>query len=148
MARTIWLVGAGSLCRYCSARFFKLRAVDARSGYEIFNQDMQASLEDVVVLPASEWLDNAPPYPISGSPVRFYLMAMAPGKQSLDVGISAEVTDEKDGDGNLLPDQEITITFEAGSLKLESEGEAEVKLLALDSGLTDNSYDRSGNKDR
>ena len=115
---------------------FNLRATDARSGYEIFNQDMQASLEDVVVLSASEWLDNAPPYPISGSPVRFYLMAMAPGKQSLDVGISAEVTDDKDGDGNLLPDQEITITFEAGSLKLESEGEAEVKLLALDSGLT------------
>ncbi|MCP4660685.1 MAG: hypothetical protein GY856_35235, partial [bacterium] len=98
--------------------------------------------QELVILDASAWGDSARPYPRAGTPLRFTILATPPGTtRELAAGITATVTDERDGQGVLLEDQTLTVTFAKGSLELWEDPDnpdtlvdREVRLFGLDDG--------------
>ncbi|MCP4589491.1 MAG: hypothetical protein GY842_01975, partial [bacterium] len=107
---------------------FELVAMDMTTGYEIFRDTLAPQTDEVVMLPPSEWGDNAPPWPRAGDPLRFFMLETSPGTRDIAAGISMEMTTDS-----------LTVSFAQGALGInaaapEEERRREVRIFSLPDG--------------
>ncbi|MEM1181669.1 MAG: Ig-like domain-containing protein [Acidobacteriota bacterium] len=98
---------------------FELYARDSRTGFELFREVITPTAGPLQVLPPSQLLDRSRPFPLGGQPLLVQVVAASPGERQLAPGITATVTDQRDADGVLLPNQTLTVTFGERSLVID-----------------------------
>ncbi|MEO1365724.1 MAG: DUF6531 domain-containing protein, partial [Acidobacteriota bacterium] len=120
---------------------FELYAEDSRTGFELFRETFQPSTGPLQVLEPALFGDTGRPFLTGGEPLLLQTLAASPGVREIKRGVRVEVSANRDGSGQLLDQQTLTVTFEQDSLVIDRRSDEastpipiQAKLTSLDDG--------------
>ncbi|MEO1086248.1 MAG: hypothetical protein AAFY88_18590, partial [Acidobacteriota bacterium] len=115
---------------------FTISAEDGRTGFELFRETFQPTTGPLQVLEPALFGDTGRPFLTGGDPVLLQTLAATPGSRDIKRGVRVEVSANRDGSGQLLDQQTLTVTFEQDSLVIDRRSDEASTPIPIQAKLT------------